>query len=223
MQTLAENSTRESRRVLEPVERISEVLFGLIIVLTFTCSFSATRVGRGEVHAMLISAIGCSLAWGIIDAVFFLLGCISERGHNLLLLRQLHRAADPDEARRAIASVLPPLIASNLQPAVFDSLRQKLSQLPELPARPRLAKEDWQGALCVFLLGFGSVLPIVIPFIFMNDAKLALWVSHGIAIFLLFLAGYVLGHHASERPLRVGVAMVVLGSAMVGIAVALGG
>jgi hypothetical protein len=31
-------SVERSPRVLEPMERISEVLFGLIMVLTFTCS-----------------------------------------------------------------------------------------------------------------------------------------------------------------------------------------
>ena len=55
---------KESKHVLEPVERISEVSFGIIIVLTFTCSLGIARADHGEVHAMLIAAIGCSLAWG---------------------------------------------------------------------------------------------------------------------------------------------------------------
>jgi hypothetical protein len=93
----------ESRRVLEPTERISEALFGLVIVLTFTCSFSVSQAGRAEVRAMLTGAIGCSLAWGIIDAVFYLLGSLSERGRNLVLLRRLRKAADADEAKGIIA------------------------------------------------------------------------------------------------------------------------
>ena len=39
---LAELSS-SSKRVLEPIERISEVLFGLIMVLTFTCTFSVAE------------------------------------------------------------------------------------------------------------------------------------------------------------------------------------
>jgi len=213
----------QSRHVLEPVERISEVLFGLIIVLTFTCSFAVTQAGRSDVHTMLKSAIGCCLAWAIIDAVFYLLGRLSERGHNVLLLRQLRTAVDPDEARRTIANALPPLIARHLRREVLDSLRQKLSQMSKPHLRARVVREDFQGALGVFLLGFGSIFPVVIPFIFVNDARLALRLSHGIAIFLLFLAGYALGRYASQRPLRVGIAMVALGSAMVGIAIPLGG
>jgi hypothetical protein len=40
---------------------------------------------------------------------------------------------------------------------------------------------------------------------------------------LLFLAGWALGRSTSEHPLRVGFSMVVFGSAMIGIALALGG
>ena len=59
---------RISKRVLEPIERVSEVLFGLIMVLTFTGSLSVAEAGREDVRTMLIGALGCNLAWGIIDA-----------------------------------------------------------------------------------------------------------------------------------------------------------
>lgn len=96
-------------------------------------------------------------------------------------------------------------------------------QLPEPPMRPRLTAEDLKGALGVFLFASAAILPIAIPFAFMSDARLALLVSHGIAILLLFLAGWALGRLTSEHPLRVGVGMVVFGSAMIAIALALGG
>ena len=53
-------------RVLEPVEeQISEVLFGLIMALTFTGSLSAAESGQAEVRTMLIGALGCNLASGL--------------------------------------------------------------------------------------------------------------------------------------------------------------
>src|SRR5437660_5533748 len=67
---MIESLTNPSERLLDPMERISEVLFALIMVLTFTCSFSVADAGREQVRTMLLGALGCNLAWGIIDAVF---------------------------------------------------------------------------------------------------------------------------------------------------------
>jgi len=214
---------RESKRVLEPLERISEVLFGLIIVLTFTCSLSFTRPDQRSVRTMLWGAVGCSVAWGLIDAVFYILGSLSERGHNLILLKQVRATDEPEEAREIISSALPPLIAANMRAEEFELLHQKVKRMPEPPIRPPIVKHDLQGAVAVFVLAFGSILPVLIPFTFMTDAKLALRISNGIAIVLLFLAGCALGRYAAPHPWRVGVAMVVLGVAMVGLAIALGG
>ena len=86
------------RRILEPMERITEVLFALIMVLTFTCSFSVAGAGREEVRTMLIGALGCNLAWGIIDAVFYLMGNFSALGQGILRLRALREASNPAHA-----------------------------------------------------------------------------------------------------------------------------
>ena len=85
----------KSRRVLEPDERIAEVLFGLIMVLTFTGSLSVAEADRADVRTMLIGALGCNLAWGIIDAVLYLMGSLSEKGTGLLTFRAVRKATDP--------------------------------------------------------------------------------------------------------------------------------
>ena len=90
---------RSPKRVLEPIDRISEVLFGLIMVLTFTGSLSVAQAGRDDVRAMLIGALGCNLAWGIIDAVFYLMGCLAEKHRGLATFRAVRDARDPEQAR----------------------------------------------------------------------------------------------------------------------------
>src|SRR3974377_2388913 len=60
------------QRLLDPIERSSEVLFGLIMVLTFTGSLRASGLDHDDVHRMMLAALGCNLAWGIIHAVFSL-------------------------------------------------------------------------------------------------------------------------------------------------------
>src|SRR5204862_4665006 len=109
--------TRSSRRVLEPIDRVSEVLFGLIMVLTFTGSLSVAEAGREDVRTMLIGALGCNFAWGIIDGVLYLMGSLAEKGRKLAMLQGLRKATDPKKAQGLVADALPPLIASIMQPS----------------------------------------------------------------------------------------------------------
>jgi hypothetical protein len=210
-------------RVLDPMERISETLFGLVMVLTFICSLGVATAGNITIQAMLIGALGCNLAWGIVDGGLYLLARIHERGGNVLTLRAIRQAPDPEIARRVIADALPPELASILPMEQLELMRRRLQQLPEPRERPRLTKRDWIGALALCLLSFLSTFPVVIPFIFLSDVKLALRVCYAIAIVMLFCCGYAFGYHSGLRPWAAGVSMVALGSALVGVAVALGG
>jgi hypothetical protein len=220
---MGEGPTNSSKRVLEPLERFSEVLFGLIMVLTFTCSLNVAEAGRGDVRTMLLGALGCNLAWGIIDAVMYLMACLSEKGHNIALLRALRLTSDPDEGRRIIASAVPQLLVSVLPLGEFEVMRQKLNQLPDLPPRPSFTRDDWRGALGVFLLVFVSTFPPVIPFLFITRVRLAVRISNAIALVLLVLTGYAYGNYAGHRPWGWALSMVLIGGAMVGLAIALGG
>jgi len=209
--------------VLDPIQRVSEVLFGLIMVLTFTGSLSVADAGRDDVRAMLIGALGCNLAWGLIDAVLYLMGCLAEKGRNLITFREVRKAPDTQYAQRLIAEALPPVVASVLKPTELELIRERLSHLPEPPRHARLSKDEWLGAIGVFLLVFLSTFPLVIPFMVMSNALPALRVSNAIAIVLLFIAGYAYGRITGRHPWVIGIAMVILGLALVSMAMALGG
>lgn len=211
------------KRLLDPMERISEVLFGLIMVLTVTCSFSIAGAGQTEVRQMLIGALGCNLAWGAIDAVMYWMACFSARGQNILALRALRATHDSGEAHRIIADAMPPLLASVVSPAQFEEMRLKLNQLPEPTERPRLTKDDWLAGVGVFLLVFTATLPVVVPFAVLGEPARALRISNVIAIIMLLIAGYAWGRFAGHRPWRMALAIVVVGVAMVGLTIALGG
>ncbi len=214
---------KSSKRVLEPHERISEVLFGLIMVLTFTGSLSVAEAGRNDVRTMLIGALGCNVAWGIIDGVLYLMGCLADKGRNLMTLQATRRATEPEKAQRLIAGALPPIIASVLQPTELESVRQRLLQLPEPPGRAGLGKTDWMGALGVFLLVFLATLPVTMPFIFIENTRIAMRASNGVAIMMLFVAGLSYGRCIGRSPLVFGIAMVILGLILVALTIALGG
>jgi hypothetical protein len=209
--------------LLEPHERIAEVLFGLIMVLTFTGSLSIAEAGRAEIRSMLIGALGCNVAWGIIDGILYLMGCLAEKGKALLTLRAMRKTTDPQKARQFILNAMPPLLASVLQPTALESMRQRLKELPDPPASTRLDLENWLGALSVFLWVFFATFPVAIPFIFMQNANLALFVSNSIAILMLFILGHIFGRIVSHHPWIMGISMVAIGSLLVALTKALGG
>jgi hypothetical protein len=214
---------RSSRRVLEPYDRVSEVLFGLIMVLTFTGSLSIAQAGRDEIRTMLVGALGCNLAWGIIDGVLYLMGCLAEKGKALQTLRAVRGATDPKKAQRLVASALPPVAALLLEPAELEALCQRIKALPEPAERARLSNDEWLGALGVFLLVFLSTFPVVIPFLVIKDRWLALRVSNAIAVGMLFLTGCAFGRITGRHPWLTGVALVMLGAVLVGLTMVLGG
>jgi hypothetical protein len=211
------------KRVLEPIDRVSEVLFGLIMVLTFTGSLSVAEAGRDDVRTMLIGALGCNLAWGIIDAILYLMGCLAERGRGLIALRAARTTTNPGEAEALIANALPPAIASVMEPAELGSIRRRLQELPEPPGRAYLERDDWLGGAGVFLLVFLCTFPVVIPFIFMHSAVPALRVSNAIAIVMLFMTGFAFGRISGHSAWLFGISMVFLGMILVGMTMALGG
>jgi VIT1/CCC1 family predicted Fe2+/Mn2+ transporter len=212
-----------SKRVLEPHERIAEVLFGLIMVLTFTGSLSIAEAGREDIRTMLIGALGCNLAWGIIDGVLYLMGCLAEKSRNLRTLRAVRKATDAQKAQRIVAGALPGLLASLMRPEELESLSQRLKELPEPPERASLSRADWVGAAGVFLLVFISTFPVAIPFLLLKNGQGALRLSNAVAIALLFALGCTFGRLIGRSPWLMGTAMVALGSILVGLTMALGG
>jgi len=220
---LAATNRSTPTRVLDAEERIAEVLFGLIMVLTFTGSLSIAEAGRDDVRAMLIGALGCNIAWGIIDAILYLMGQLADRGRSLKIYRAVRESLDPAHAHRLMADELPPLLASAIDSEALERARHRLLGLAEPPPYARLNATDWQGAAGVFLLVFLSTLPVSVPFLVMHSAQTALRVSNAVAVVMLFGAGAAYGRVVGRTPWGFGISMVALGSVLVALTIALGG
>ncbi len=211
----------ERGRILDPIDRISEVLFGLFMVLTFTGTLSAATAGRDDVRTMLIAAIGCNTAWGFVDAMMYLLRTLVGRSRRATLLAALRSSTQPERAHRAIADYIGPL-SGGLDARALEELRRWLVA-PHFDPRAALTARDLKGALAVFLLVFTSTLPVVLPFFFTGDLKLAMRLSAAIAIAMMFWCGYNWGRYAGVRPWPAGLVLVLLGSAIEAVVIALGG
>jgi VIT1/CCC1 family predicted Fe2+/Mn2+ transporter len=152
----------------------------------------------------------------------YLMGCLTERARMRMAWQAARDDSQPEKARRAIADALPPLVGSEMEDPELEVVRLRLARASQPHAR-LLTSEDWLGALGVFLLVFLCTFPVVLPFMFMRDAWLAMRVSNGIAIVMLFICGWSWGRFTGLRPWLVGSIMVLLGAILAATALALGG
>jgi len=209
--------------VLDPVERVSEIIFGLLMAVTIIGSLSVATAGHEEVRTMMVAALGCNLAWGLADAVMYHSQTATERTRAANLLARLHRTTNSAAAQALIAEALPDRLAAAASSDALESLRKRLLALPEEHARRVLGKDDFIGAVGVFLLVVVATFPAVIPFALVDTTAAALWISRVVALVMLFGGGWALGRYAGGNTWLAGLAMAALGTALVGAIMALGG
>lgn len=218
-----ETQQQRGEGVLAPGERLAEILFGLIMVLSFTGSLSVATADRVEVRVMLIAALGCNIAWGLIDAIMYVMARLNERGEDRLAVLAVRRARDRGEAHDMIRRAVPGFIAAELDSEVVERIRRRVAALPVTSAAPRLERDDLKGGAGVFLIVAASTFPVILPFVFMSDLALAMRVSNLIAVSMLALIGFAYGRVSGFTPWKAAVVMVLLGSALVALTIALGG
>lgn len=201
--------------VLSPADRVSEMLFGLFMALTFVSAVSVADSGREQIRAMFIGAVGCNLAWGLVDAVMYLVRTITDRGRWLTLVNAVRAAPDAEAGRTLIARAFPQHAAGLVAPAEIEAIRGRILALSALPERPKLTADDLLAALGIFLIVVLATFPVVLPFLFIQDAGTAKNVSRAIALAMLFAGGLALGRYAGYGSWKVGFMMAGLGTALV--------
>ena len=216
-----EETTREP--VLSPVDRVSEMLFGLFMALTFTGAISVAESGDAQIHEMYVAALGCNLAWGLVDAVMYLVRTVTDRGRLVSLIRSVRGAPDAETGHALIKSALSKVAAGLVSTAEIEAMRGRIISLTHLPTRPTLTGHDLTAALAIFLIVVAATFPVVLPFALIDDVGTAKNVSRAVAIAMLFFGGLALGRYAGYGSWKVGLLMAGLGIALVGAINALGG
>jgi VIT1/CCC1 family predicted Fe2+/Mn2+ transporter len=209
-------------RHLDPAESLGEILFGLIMVLTFTLGAS---VAGGWERGLILAAVGCNVAWGIIDAALFLMSRLFERSRRGRLIRAIQGTPDVAAAIEAIRREMEPGLESVTEPADRERLYRSVHALiaSGTPAPARLRRDDWMGAWVVFLLVTATAAPAAAPFLVVPDPHLALRVSNWLLVTLLFIVGHRWARHTDAGPWTAGFAAMGLGVMLVAVAIALGG
>jgi hypothetical protein len=213
-------------RYLDPATRLGEVLFGLIMVLTVTLTAGLiVAEGKAGVRQLLWTATGCNIAWGIIDAVMYLMDCLTVRTGKMRLLEAVRRAPDAPETLKLIQQEIEPEIQELIGREESETLsRAILKHIAHARVtKPTLTKDDLYGAVACFCLVFVSCLPAAAPFLIFSNPQSALRVSNFLLIALLFLVGRKWARYADVNRLAAGLTLVAIGLALVGIAILLGG
>ena len=193
------------------------------MALTFVCAVSVAESGDTQIRTMFIATLGCNLAWGLVDAVMYLVRTVTDRGRSLSLLRSIRDAPDAATGRRLIEGALSKVVAGLVSTAEIEAMRARIVALTSLPARPKLGRSDLIAALAIFLIVVAATFPVVLPFAMFEDVATAKNVSRAVALAMLFLGGLALGRYAGYGSWKVGVLMAGLGTALVVAINALGG
>jgi hypothetical protein len=207
--------------VLDTVERVSEMCFGLFMALTFVGAVFATTDAQ-DGRTMFYTALGCNVAWGLVDAVMYLVRTITLRGKVFTMARAVRGAPDGASGVAVLRDGLPTPWDSFTSDADLGAIRGRL-MAAELPKRPQLYRRDFAGAVGIFLIVVSTTFPVALPFVLMDDVRAALLVSRILTLAMLFFGGLALGRFAGYGTWRSGLAMVGLGVLITVAIIALGG
>lgn len=212
------------QRYFAPENRLAEVICALVMVLTFTAATGGTFEGTTP-HAMLIAVIGCNVAWGIVDGVTYVLGNLMNRGERARLLRVLkHTPDDPAAAGRVwnrLDSVLRPMLTEEQVAQVHQWVIEGAAGVEIEPVR--LKREDVYTAVACFVIVVGATLPIAVPFLLIRNDVIALRVSNGLALAMLFGVGWRWAGMVNSNRWKTGLGLLALGVVLVALTIVLGG
>jgi VIT1/CCC1 family predicted Fe2+/Mn2+ transporter len=209
-------------RVLNTVDRVCELCFGLFMALTFIGAVKAVNADADAGHKMFFAALGCNLAWGLADAVMYLVRTLADRGQRLKLARAMRDENERSVALQALRDALPEALDTVVEDADLERIRARLAAL-SLPNRASFVRDDFLGALGIFLLVVLGTFPVAIPFIVLDDHTTALIASRVLTLLMLFGAGFALGRYTGGGAVKAGFVMIALGIVLTLAIIGLGG
>jgi hypothetical protein len=212
------------QQYLDPAGRLGEVVFGLIMALGFT---GAVRLGQQEAasRALFIGILGCNIAWAIVDGVMYVLTALFERGRQARLVRDIRTAASEPAALQLIRAELDGWLAALLAPDEHERLQRTVLAAAgrARPDWPRLSRDDLLGGVAVALVILLATLPIVVPYLLIRNAGVAVRLSNLIALSELFLVGAWWARVVGGHSLRIASGLTLVGVLLVLITIGLGG
>src|SRR5262245_35955457 len=129
---------------LKPNESLTQLVAGLIVVLTFTLAASAATGGGQEgARAALLGAIAANASWGIINAVLYVMDSAFDRNRQIRVGRAIASTLDEATALAAIR-----YSCSRSSARVTDPIRGHDHSMigPAEKRAIRLSRKDWHSS-----------------------------------------------------------------------------
>ena len=196
--------------------------------MVLTCTLGASviaGVDRDSLRSLLIAALGCNVAWGLIDAALYVMGRIFVRTQNARLMQAIRSAGDDATGLAVVRQALEPRFGSygwnEDREQFYRSLRGMVVHTETTSSG--VTADDLRSAAVVFVLVVATALPPAVPFLLIADPVVALRVSNAVLVALLFVVGFYWARSIGGTGWWTGIAMMLSGLLLVGIAIAFGG
>jgi hypothetical protein len=213
-------------RYLDPSESLLEILFGLVMALTMTAGARLLANPDTVDPVELVAAlVGCNIAWGVIDAVFYLMGSLFNRNRRVRFVQRLQATTSDDQAIALIREEFalegePPTRAEDraaFHRSLLDLLRNAGAE------RAHFRREEFVAATIIMVLVSATALPGLLPLLLMDHTDTALRAANALQVVLLFVIGFRWARYTGTPGWRGALIVGLLGVALVLVAVALGG
>jgi VIT1/CCC1 family predicted Fe2+/Mn2+ transporter len=196
--------------------------------MVLTCTLGASVIAGFDhetLRRLLIAALGCNFAWGVIDAALYVMGNVFARSHNRRLMQAIRSAPDDSAALAIVRRTLEPRVGpygrDEDRERLYRSLHGVIARTDALEVG--ITADDLRGAIAVFVLVVGSALPPAIPFFLIGDPLVALRISNLVLVALLFVVGFYWSRAIGGGGWGAGLLLMLSGVVLVGVAIAFGG
>lgn len=203
--TVIRNFFRRMVSYTGPGLMLQELLYGFIMALIFITAAQMRIMEFNSSTNLIVLIIGMNFTWGLIDMiVFFMIDAFDQKSR----IRAIRSKSDRDEkeVRAYIHEDLSGTIADVLdeedERKIVDIIMKSRLE-PEEQLRTE-RKDLFIGAFFCFVITMLTVIPVIMPLIFIPDKTTALFWSSGVAAIFLFFIGYYMAPYTGINKWKMG-------------------
>lgn len=225
---------RFTDKYIDPIDSLTEIFFSVMIVLIFTLAYNIIasttlalpNASEDSTLKILIGALGAVIAWGIIDGVIYAVLSLFEREEMNRFLSDALAAESEQERIEIVEQELDELLAQIVREdqkvEVIHAISQRLKAPQGKPAQ--ITKDDLLAGVSHLIIAVITVIPSLLPLlIFSHNSLLAIRISTGVSILILFITGMRWGKYTGVSPFRTGFIIALVAILLSFLAILLGG